>query len=128
MYYDQPGVYLSMHGTPVAEALARECGYDTEKMAREKLKRERIEQTSAMIEAEFTSVSGKEEVVQERGGIKIIDVGLGRYRLKDDQGATLSDHFFTRPEAERIFALLAPEEPAPRVPFKDKPPAEPAQG
>jgi hypothetical protein len=124
MYKDQPGVFMSMLGTPIQAQLAAEAGYDVERLGKEKLRRERIAAAAAVIDAEFRAET-QHEVVNERNGVQMVAIGNDRFVLQDKDGMKLADRHFTEPEARRLFDLLAPPDPVPVVPLRirdEKPP------
>lgn len=92
MYVDTPGVYLNAFGAPVSDQLAKEAGYDVEKFGKDKLKRERMAKAMTAIEAELAIADevGKKNVVEEKGGFKIVDMGVGRHYVEDPDGNRLN--------------------------------------
>lgn len=91
MYVDDPGKFLTAHGTPVTDILAKEAGYDVEKLAKDRVKKSRKEQALQMIDAELADDKDvKEDIVEEKNGWKIITTGLGRHHLIDPDGNRLT--------------------------------------
>lgn len=88
MYIDTPGVYLSEHGTPVSEVLAKAAGFDTAKYAKERLRRERSAEFNSKLAAELDMLEHEddEKVVYTVGGWKVIEVGAGFASVKDPDG------------------------------------------
>lgn len=87
MYVDDPGKFLTAHAQIVSDAIAKEAGYDVEKLAKDRVKKERKAQALQMIDNELSDDKDiKEDVVDERNGWKIVSIGLGRHHLNDPDG------------------------------------------
>lgn len=121
MYKDTPGVYLNAYGTEVSEALAAEAGFDIETLGRARLKRERMAQAMAAIEQELNPEvgAGERKLVEERGGFKIMDIGLGRHIVEDPDGNKLTAAPLPLETAKVLLERLTPNEP---VKPKQQPP------
>lgn len=114
MYVDEPGVFLSWHGRPVADELAASAGFDVKQLKNEKLKRERMAAAGKLIEAEFAAALSGSQVVVERGGFKLMDLGGGRFTIRDEDNNPMSRTVLTEEQARKVFDQLAPvEENAP---------------
>lgn len=113
MYADTPGVFLNAFGTEVDEKLAKEAGYDVDRLSREKVKRERIAAAAQMIEQELALADkeGQKEVVVERAGFKVIDIGLGRHFVEDPDGNRLTVHALPLEQAKTLLDQLTPSTP-----------------
>ncbi len=109
MYLDTPGVYLNAFGAEVSGDLARQAGFDVEKLGRERTKRERMATAFAAIEAEIEGRSEKEATLVERNGFKLIDIGLGRTVIKDPDGLSLVSNPVPLEYGQKLFDMLAPE-------------------
>lgn len=110
MYLDQPGVYLSAHGTPVSEGLAKDAGYDTAELSRQKQMKERIAEAHEAIRKEFEANDTVFQVVAERQGFKVMDIGLGRFQVLDPEGGVLTKEPLSKDLALAVLDQLAPEE------------------
>lgn len=110
MYVDTPGVYLNAFGTPVADKLAKEAGYDVEKFGKERVKRERMKAATDAIEQELAIVNdqGVKTVVEETEGFKIIDIGLGRHFVEDPDGNKLTSVPLPLEQAKVLLRQLVP--------------------
>lgn len=111
-YKDDPGVYLNTFGKVVHDDLAKEAGYDTGKQAKAKLRKERMAEALARIEAELADGDGEagdRKVVNERDGFKVVDIGLGRFIIEDPDGGNLTKQPLTKQEVEVVFGKLVPE-------------------
>lgn len=114
MYVDDPGVFLTAHGKPVSDELAKEAGYDVVKLAKDKNKKQRKAEANAMIDAELADDKDiKEEVVEERNGYKIVTTGLGRHHLIDPDGNRLTSVPQPLESAQKLLKGMAgPASPA----------------
>lgn len=120
MYKDDPGVFLNAYGTVVSEQLARECGFETEKLGKEKLKKERMAQAMALIEAELAEAEPSNRLlVEERLGFKVMDVGKGMHILEDPDGNKLTAAPLPMEAALTLLKQMTPEYEAPA---KQQPP------
>lgn len=109
MYVDEPGIYYSAHGRAVSDDIAQSAGYDTVTLAKKKLLNERKAAAMAAIDKEFREEKDErpaEEVIKEDDGLKIVNIGLGRHFVKDDEGNNLHQKALTLEEAERTFASI----------------------
>lgn len=111
MYFDEPGVYRNAYGHPVSEVLAKQAGFDTETLTKERIKRERMASAMAAIEAELGSDAQKAtlDVVLERGGYKVVHIGLGRHNVLDPDGNKLNSIQLPEQEAIKLVEHLAPD-------------------
>ena len=119
MYKDTPGVYLNAYGTPVTEDFAKEAGFDTVTYGKEKLKRERIAQVTAMVEAELSTGHTTREIVEEVNGFKVIHIGLERYTVEDPDANVLTGTPLPLDTASKLLSQL---NPGYRPPEKQLPP------
>jgi hypothetical protein len=109
MYADDPGVFLNAHGDVISDALAAEAGYDIEKLGKERVRKSRKQQALEMIDAELADDKDvKEEVLEERGGYKMISTGLGRYHVVDPDGNRLTSFPVSEEMAKKLFDGMAP--------------------
>lgn len=109
MYKDTPGVYLSWHGTKVSEVMAKEAGFPVEILGREKLRRERLDAAGLMIDKELGQAPGMETVVAEKDGFRIVDIGQGRFVVKDPEGFAMHKAWLGREMADKLLQYLVPE-------------------
>lgn len=108
MYKDTPGVFLNAYGTEVSAELAAECGFNTDALLKEKLKRERIQQVTAMVEAELAGDTVTRKLVEDIGGFKVVDIGLSRYIVEDPDGNTLTATPLPLDTASKLLRQLNP--------------------
>jgi hypothetical protein len=109
MYVDKPGEYLTIHGHVIGQSLADEAGFDVARYGRERLKRERMSQAAALIEAELEKNTVEEEVVHEQGGWKVVSIGLGRHKVQDPDGNTITNVYMPKEQAMLLVGQLAPK-------------------
>jgi len=109
MYVDTPGVYLNAYGSEVSPELALEAGFDVDKLAKMRLRQERIKAARDQIEAEIDALDdGDTKIVRERDGFTIVDIGLGRYIIKDPDGNALISQPQSRAIADALIEKLSP--------------------
>lgn len=112
MYVDSPGNFLTAHNIAVPEEIAAKAGYDTVKLGKERLRRERIKKASDIIDAEFADDSTTEEqVVQEHEGFKLVTIGLGRFNVKDVDDNVLNATPLAEETASKLFKAMSGFEP-----------------
>lgn len=103
MYVDDPGKFLNAHSAPVSDQLAKEAGFDVDKLSKERVKKERKTQAMAMIDAELSSENDvREEVVAEKSGYKIIATGAGRHHVVDPDQNRLSSFPLSLEDATKL--------------------------
>lgn len=93
MYKDEPGVFLSALGRPVAATLAKRAGYDIDALARLRQHRELLAVAARSIAdrvgvAEPTS-SGK--TIKEIDGYKVVLLGMNRHVVVGPAGELLTE-------------------------------------
>lgn len=112
MYVDESGKYLSAHSRPVSDAIAKEAGYDIEKLAKDRLKMERKAHAMSLIDDELSDDKDvKEESVHERNGYRVITTGLGRFHVLDPDNNRLTAAPVSKEIAMKLFNGMAGEEP-----------------
>lgn len=110
MYVDSPGHYLNAFGNPVPEQLAKEAGFDVEKHAKERKRRERMQEAKDAIDAELAEINEENAVVvKEKGGFKVVDIGLGRHNVLDPDGNRLNPVPLSLDLAEKLVDRLVPD-------------------
>jgi hypothetical protein len=108
MYIDQPGVFLSAHGTPVSQKLAEEAGYNVADLTKKKQMNERIAEAHAAIRREFEQNETVNLIVAERQGFKVKDIGLGRFQVLDPDDVVMTKEPLSRELATAVLNQLAP--------------------
>lgn len=120
MYFDQPGVYLNIHGKPVPETVAVKAGFDVKKWAKQKLKNDRMEKFREQVERELEAEDGDDEIetktIYEVEGFKVIGRALGLADAYDADGEKLNDKPISVEEAKLLVDLMAggDETPSPK--------------
>lgn len=108
MFPDTPGVFFNAHGAEITPELALEAGFETERLLKEKARRDRIADATAQIDAEF-STGGKREVVLKVNGYRIVSVGSQGHQIFDpDDNVLTPGKFLTLSAAEKIARQMKP--------------------
>lgn len=108
MYVDAPGKYLSAHGKPISDQFAAAAGYDIEHLAKERVKLDRKKIASDAIDAELADdKDAKNAVVEEINGYKLVDIGLGRFLIRDPDDNLVTATPLAQEHAKKVIALLA---------------------
>jgi hypothetical protein len=111
MYVDAPGKYITAHSNEVSETIAREAGYDVEKLSKERTRLERKLAAAKLIDAELADDKDIEQVVvRERDGWKLVSFGVGRHNVVDPDGNVLNRSPLSLEMGEKIFVSFAGEE------------------
>lgn len=116
MYFDTPGVYLNVHGKEVPEAVAEAAGFDIAKYAKQRLKREKMQEFEKTIEAQLAMEDEAEDVapkvLAEAGGFQMIDAKLGNVWVIDADGERMNDRPINAAEGKLLLDVLSA--PAPK--------------
>lgn len=125
MYKSRPGVYFNVFGNEVSEELAKEAGFDVEKLSRQRRQAELIEQAKKDIEAQLSDPDEK-VVVKEREGVKVVKIGEGRYTIEGPDGSNILPPGVQYDEARAMGMLdkLVPEKAPAKKSAKEKAPKE----
>ena len=123
MYVDTPGVYLSQHGTPVSEDMARQAGFPVDEQVKARELQRRLKAAHEAVYAEMNAGEAAQKVVEERDGFTIVDIGLGRHVIKSPDGDQLTDIPLPLEQAQAVLAQLVPDEKAPPEPVVSAAPA-----
>jgi hypothetical protein len=108
MYVDDPGKFLTAHSKVVPDEIAKEAGYDVEKLAKERNKKERKEKAMEMIDAELADdKDNRTETVLERNGYKVVTTGLGRHHVLDPDDNRLTNAPQSFEMAEKLLNAMA---------------------
>lgn len=111
MYFDDPGVYLTAHATKVSEEMARAAGYDVEVWGKKRQIRVAMAQAQAKVMEQFAAAELEANiVVKEKGGFKVVDIGVGRFVIKDPDDETITDQAMSKEAAEILLDQLVPDE------------------
>lgn len=109
----EPGVYYNINDLPVSEDMAAEAGFPVEQHRKAREKAAALAKASAVIEAQYAGVEAKNEVIAERRGYKLLDIGMDRYAVLDPDGTNLTPKYISPAIAQHVFdQLVPPEEPA----------------
>lgn len=111
MYVDSPGFFLTAHAKPVPDELAKQAGYDVEKLAKERLRKSRREQALTAIDKELADSRDVEEtVVKAIGAWKLVHIGLGRHFVIDPEGNRINPTPLTEEIGTRLLSTMSGEE------------------
>lgn len=110
MYKDTPGVYFNERGEPANEKLAGQAGFDVAVLRKEKLKRERMAQYQAKVEAEFATEQDDVEnlLSAPEDGLTVKHIGKGKYAIFDADGERLTKKPLTKAESQNLMDDLKP--------------------
>jgi hypothetical protein len=107
MYRDTPGVYLNAFAKEVSENLAKEAGFPVQEYARKRTAKARMAKAMSAIEAELAVAEEDRPVLAERGGYKVVGLGLGRAQITDEDGNALTDEPVAQDYALKLLTELA---------------------
>jgi hypothetical protein len=108
-YKSEPGRFLNEWGQPVTEQLARSAGFDVDAHRRQRMKREKLDEAAAIIEAELaTPAAETHEIISEVGGFALVDLGLNRYAIEFG-GERVTPRAVTLATAQALLKKLAPQ-------------------
>lgn len=107
MYNDSPGHYYNAYGTEVDESLAKAAGFPVERLRKERAKQERMTQAKDLIEKEFASAPGEIKVVAKKGDFSLVDIGLGRFQVRDPDGTPLNTQHVSKDIGQQLLAAMA---------------------
>jgi hypothetical protein len=81
MGHRNPGVYVNDHDRPVPESMAAQAGFDIERWAKAKAKKDAIARATELAEAEFEYQDG-DTVIWVSGDYRVIMLGDGFYNVE----------------------------------------------
>lgn len=110
MYVDNPGVYLNAYENPLSEAFAAEAGYDIAALAKSRLRKEMLKKAHDGVLAQLAEDdAGTHEVLANRGGVYVVNIGLGRFVLEDQDGGRLSPTHMSQEAALDLLDKMVPD-------------------
>ena len=102
-----PGIYFDAHGNEVSNVLAEQAGFDVESHTKQHKIKVALEEAGKEVLVRFGET--KNEVVKERAGFKIKDIGVGRHNVEDPDGNVLNGRQpLTLDQANILLSHLAP--------------------
>ena len=114
MYKRQPGRFYDIKGQEVGASVAREAGFDTQTLMREKEKNDKLAQVKAEIESQFQDrVQEAEEILNNQAAgtsYKVQHIGSGKYGIVDGDDNRLTKRPMTKQEAENFLETLRVED------------------
>jgi len=109
MYVDDPGVYLSAHGTEVDVELARRAGFPIDEQMKKRHIKLALKNAQDKVLAELAEADKSEKVVvKEKAGFKVVDIGYDRYRVHDPDGDLLTPSPLSLRESVILLDQLVP--------------------
>lgn len=117
MYLDKPGVFLNAFAKPVSDLVAKQAGYDTDALGRQRIRMERMTQAQKAIDAEMelAEADGDETVLFRRGEYKAVQMPLGRVKIYDEDNNAITPMPIPTEEGKKLLEYLVPGEPMPEV-------------
>lgn len=113
MYYDEPGMYMNAYGTEISEDFAREAGFDVERLGKARKRKELFAAAhQGVLDQLAQDDAGVHDVVRERGGVSVVDIGIGRFVIEDADGTRLSPAHMSKEAALNLLDRMIPEEKA----------------
>lgn len=125
MYKDNPGYYLSAHGKPVPDEIARSAGFDVERLSRLKNRKLAIQRATDAIGTEMDALDKAARTsVYSAGSYRVVDIGADRHQIEDTDGNNLTPHQtlsldMAKKVADQMAEAEAAASPAPDVPGPD---------
>lgn len=121
MYWDEPGVYRSAHGTEIALAIAERCGFPIEEHLKQRRIKEALKSAHDKVMADLASSNpGANTVVEEKEGFKLVDIGYDRYQVYSPDGDVLHPQPLTLHVAKTLLDQLVPATSQPVVETNDE--------
>ena len=122
MYRDDPGIFLSAFGTPVTDDLAATAGFAIERLSKARLKKERLKVAAQEVERQLADEEkARNTIVRTEKGFSIVDIGLGRFNVRDPDGNVLTVAPLSRELAEGLLSGLTGTVTAPEAPKAQRP-------
>ncbi len=110
MVCKEPGIYYNGASQRVSDSMAAEAGFPVEQHQKERRKAEAMAAAHSAIEAQYAGVEAKSDVIKERRGFKMIDIGMDRYTIHDPDGNNLTPRYISPTIADKVFDQLVPPE------------------
>lgn len=112
MYRDDPGVYLSQHGTVVPDELAEMAGFDIQLLGKRRKHKLMVAQATEAYskQLELGEAKATRKIIAERDGFQVVLVGGVRHAVLDPDGLEINKNMpLTEAVAMELFNKLAPE-------------------
>jgi len=115
MYVTEPGVFRNAHGAEVDPDLAKEAGFETESLLKERARRERVAEAEAAINDEF-SFATERKVVAKLNGYQIVRVRDQLHQVLDPDGNVMTGTaLLSKDQAVRIAGkMTSAKKPEPK--------------
>lgn len=109
MYKDEPGVFRSAFGSEVSADIAREAGFEVDKLLKERDKRARLSEAMTAIEQEYNEYAEGGKEIVEREGWKLIAIGNGMHNIMDPDGNKVNPMPMAAEAAGKLFEHMVPQ-------------------
>lgn len=109
MYVDDPGVYLSAHGNQVDDKLAEASGFPVEEFAKKRRIKLALAAAHDKVLQELQESEGTHNVVAEKEGFQMVDIGMDRFQVLSPDGEALNTHPLPKHDAEILLEQLVPD-------------------
>lgn len=108
MYKDTPGEYLDEQGRPLTAKLAKEAGFDTDTLGKEKAKQTKLDKARERIEKEFATEMEKveKELSGGDGERTVKHIGNGMYAIMDVDGTRMTQDPLNKDQAHALLKDL----------------------
>lgn len=109
MYKDEPGIYYAANGRKISVEAARLAGFDVNTY--EKLRKRALFQKKSLEQWDEVNRTAQaaRKVVFEKGGYRVVDLGLERHIVEDSDGFLLTPgSHLSLAEAKRALELFIP--------------------
>lgn len=107
MYVDEPGIYYDVHGNKLPEAMAKMAGFDVQKHAKLKKRREALADFDKQMAAQLDMEGDEVEIIKEQGDWQVIALAAGRAKVVDkDTGLPVTATPLPRADALALLTML----------------------
>lgn len=106
MYLDDPGVFMTAHGSPLPARIAREAGYDVEVLEKQRKIAQELAKRRKDLEKELALDEAAETVIREAKNYKLVSAGSGMARIVTKTGEAVTPVALPKAEAEALFQEL----------------------
>lgn len=97
MYLDDPGLYLNVHGKPIAETLAKQAGFDVVEYRKRRSMKLATTEFERKLRAQYEAETQETLVVETKGLMRIVDLGHGRFYVQSSMDGTEWENLHKEP-------------------------------
>lgn len=109
MYKDTPGVYLTAHGIEAPQKMAKEAGFEVERLRKALVKKERMAAALQAVEQEFSGSEAPHKEVAAKDGFRVMSIGFGKHDLIDPDDNKINPRPLTKQEAMALLDTFTSE-------------------